>query len=418
VKTERAPRTIHAARTEKDIEAIVAQGAGRYFVGEGNLYLNVSKGGTTSWTFFYRFGGKQREMGLGSTRYVKFGRARDLAIEANYKLRCEKADPNFKPVAALTLQALLEEVIADRRATWKANNGEGKQSNSEQVWRNSFKKHAAKLMTMTVDVITLDDVLAVLRPIWGKATGFNLQERLEKVLGVAVTRGMAKQNVARWKGHLEHSGLTKKDKAAKANRKSLPAEQVEGLMLQLAADADRLIDRLLTFTILTAVRADEAREAVWSEFNLDKAEWTIPAERMKAKKEYVVPLSKQAVALLKALPRRPGVDFVFINTDTGSIWAKNTALGRLCDEGKEGGLGYAGKATVHGFRSTFSTWANAETTFDAALIDASIAHARGKTEGAYNRGALLKKRAALMQVWANLCYGEKAEIVTLQLRAA
>jgi integrase len=139
------------------------------------------------------------------------------------------------------------------------------------------------------------------------------------------------------------------------------------------------------------------RLATSSELDLDAALWTIPAERMKARREHVVPLPPRAVEILKTLrPRSPNpAPLVFADAQTGSALSENRFLNARDD------LGYRDRCMPHGFRSSFRDWAAEETTFSSEVVEMALAHAiPNKVEAAYRRGDLLAKRRKLMQSWA------------------
>ena len=189
------------------------------------------------------------------------------------------------------------------------------------------------------------------------------------------------------------------------------ASQAEGEALRRAAlcrSARRLCGKFtkrdsvsaqcLAFTILTASRTAEAIGAQWSEIDLVTAVWTIPAARMKAKRDHRVPLSDQAVELLRGLTDKlASKDFVFING--GGKPLSNMAMSELLK-----GMVPQERATVHGFRSTFSDWARDQTSYSRDVIEQCLAHTiEDKSEAAYRRGDALDKRRRLMGEWAKFC---------------
>ena len=153
----------------------------------------------------------------------------------------------------------------------------------------------------------------------------------------------------------------------------------------------------LKFLLLTFVRTTELRGATWKELDFDKAEWRIPAERMKMREQHIVPLSKQAVAVLRELHLLTGQwNYVFANQHkpTGSM-SENTMLYALYR------MGYHSKATGHGFRATASTILN-EHSFTPDLIERQLAHVeRNKVRAAYNHAQYLPERRKMMQWWAD-----------------
>lgn len=170
--------------------------------------------------------------------------------------------------------------------------------------------------------------------------------------------------------------------------------------------------RALEFAILTAARTSEAIGARWSEIDLKAATWIVPAERMKARRDHRVPLSEPALALLKALPRDPESDFVFISPMSKGEPLSNMALLATLKRMHRADL------TAHGFRSTFRDWAAETTAYPDAVVEMSLAHAIGNAvEAAYRRGDLFEKRKRLMADWASYCAANvrpKAEVVPIR----
>jgi len=169
--------------------------------------------------------------------------------------------------------------------------------------------------------------------------------------------------------------------------------------------------RLLEFTILTAARSGETRGATWSEIDLTAALWTIPAERMKAGKEHRVPLSDQALKVLREIPRTPDTDLVFPAPRNGQLsdMAMTAIMRRM-------GL----KAVPHGFRSTFRDWCSECTNYPRDVAEMALAHAIGnKVEAAYRRGDLFEKRTRLMAEWAKFCntINKGADVVPIRREA-
>jgi integrase len=167
-------------------------------------------------------------------------------------------------------------------------------------------------------------------------------------------------------------------------------------MAQLAAASSTNGRDALRFTIYNAVRSNETRFAVWAEFDLDNATWTIPGERMKAGETHIVPLSAQSIALLVRRWRERSRDdgFVF-SKDPDTPISDMTMTKLLRDGGIKG-------ATVHGFRSAFTDWAAETTDFPKEVADKVLAHKLpNKVEAAYRRTAFFGKRRKLMALWAD-----------------
>lgn len=156
----------------------------------------------------------------------------------------------------------------------------------------------------------------------------------------------------------------------------------------------------LEAVILTAARSGEVRMMEWAELNLEAGLWTVPAERMKAGREHVVPLPAQAVAFFERMKahKRGDSDFVFPGNKRGKPLSDMTLTKALRDMGVD--------AVPHGFRSTFRDWVAEQTHWSAELAEAALAHViNDKTVAAYQRGSMLEKRAQLMASWADYCAG-------------
>ena len=252
--------------------------------------------------------------------------------------------------------------------------------------------------------MTTDNVLNVLRPIWHtKAeTAVRLRGRIESVLTAATVKGLRLgENPARWRGHLAELLPARNKVAPVEHHAALPFAELPAFFLRLQA-ADGLGARALELAILTAGRTGEVLGAPWAEIDLDAALWTIPAPRMKAKREHRVPLSAPAVTLLRKLAAIRESEFVFAGqriSQTLSNMALLMALRRM----KRSDL------TAHGFRSTFRDWAAETTPFPSEVVEMALAHAVGdKVEAAYRRGDLFKKRRELMEAWGCYCTGQEA----------
>ena len=170
-----------------------------------------------------------------------------------------------------------------------------------------------------------------------------------------------------------------------------------------------LITKLcLRFLVLTAARSGEARGALWTEIDMDGAEWRIPAVRMKAHTEHRIPLSEAALDALRQARR--------FGDDSGLVFPSSRKVGRplsdmtLTKVLRDAGL--ADRTTVHGFRSSFRDWC-AETGKPRELAEAALAHTVGGVEGAYFRSDLFERRRRLMDEWATFLTGEPGGNVVL-----
>ena len=221
-------------------------------------------------------------------------------------------------------------------------------------------------------------------------------------VSAAKARGLRSgDNPALWRGHLDVL-LPRRPKLARGHHKAKPYADVPALMERLAR-LTGISTLALRFTILTAARSGEVLGATWGEIDLEVGVWTVPAERMKMRREHRVPLSPAALAILaEVAPLRPADDdgsaFVFPGQKRGrplSVMSLTMVMRRLNAD-----------ATVHGFRSAFRDWCAEETNHPREVAEQALAHVVGDaTERAYRRGDALAKRRALMQDWAGFCLG-------------
>jgi integrase len=245
--------------------------------------------------------------------------------------------------------------------------------------------------------IGTDDVLAVLRPIWlSKAeTAKRLRGRIEKILDAAKARDLRPRdsmNPAAWRGHLALL-LPSQSKLQRGHHAALSWKEAPAFMAALRT-RNAMAARCLEFVLLTAARSGEALGATWGEVNLETSVWIVPAERMKAGTEHVVPLCSDAVALLVRLrpeSPKPALPIFTINGARRSNMAMAMLLRRM----------EHGDVTTHGFRSTFRDWAGDATDYPRELIEQALAHTiQNKAERAYRRGTAIDRRRKLMEDWA------------------
>lgn len=297
--------------------------------------------------------------------------------------------------ATKTFKQCAESYIDDHADGWRnAKHG--------QQWSNTLATYAyPHIGAMAVSDVKLPHVLTCLEPIWRTKTetASRVRGRIEAVLSWATVRGYRSgENPARWRGYLDQL-LPARNKIAKAEHfPALPVDAMPDFMQALRLRSG-IAARALEFIILTAARSGEVLEAVWPEINLDDGVWTVPAERMKAEKDHRVPLSDQAVALLRALPRMQGSEFVFPGVRAGRPLS-NGSLKAVMKRMKV-------DAVPHGFRSTFRDWAGDRTQFPRELAEAALAHTLSSAvEAAYRRGDALERRREMMQTWADFAYSK------------
>ena len=377
----------------------------------GGLYLQVGPEGTKAWIFRYMREGRARKMGLGPLGTVTLAEAREAARDAR-KLLLQKIDP----IDARAADEAAKRVI-ERKAKTFRECAEAYIDAHKDSWTN--KKHAAQWGAtlkaycypdpparpvwndLPISAIDTGMVLEVISPLWKTKTetASRLRGRIESILDWATIRGYREGlNPARWKGHLDKT-LPKRSKVQKVrHQRALAFDAVPGFLAVLR-EQDALAARLLEFITLTAVRTSEAIGATWEEVDFDAKVWTIPAERMKAKREHKVPLSAAALSLLRALHRNSTSAYVFPSPMRKAAPLSNMACLQLLER-----MGKRGDTTVHGMRSSFRDWAAERTSFTREVAEMALAHViENKVEAAYRRGDLFDKRRKMMDAWAAFC---------------
>ncbi|MDF2493697.1 site-specific integrase [Sphingomonas sp.] len=377
---------------------------GKYSDGR-NLYLHVGKNGSKSWLFIYRREGKDKMRGLGSLKAIGLAEAREKAAEYRAMLRRGEEPPVYrgtfkKPEAGRTFKDITERYIAAHRETWR-------NPKSEAQWRSSLTQYAYPVMgDMDVGDIGVSHVHEVLEPIWTAKhdTAKKVRGRMGLILGYAAGLDLRPDlDLTRSGGKLDHL-LPKSARLRRTEgHASLPYAELPTFMDELRK-RDGIAAGALEFLILTAARTTEVLEARWREVDLDAGVWTVPADRMKAGREHRVPLTPAALAVLKSQPRDKGEEFIFISQSMGGGTLTNMAMTALLKR-----MGRKDGVTVHGFRSTFRTWA-AEQCLDVPreIAEAALAHTVGGVEGAYQRGDYWHTRRTLMERFAAYCDGEVA----------
>lgn len=390
------------------------------------LQIQVQPSGNKSWLLRIRIGNKRREIGLGAYPDTGVAAARDKARE----LRDRVANGNDPVAERRAAKAAVATEQKRRLPFTKAMDSylaakvtEFRNDKHKVQWRSTLATYAVPLIGAS-DVADIDvqDIQRVLmQDVTDKAgniegalwlvrteTASRLRGRIEGVLAWATVAGHREgDNPARWKGNLD-AVMPKPGKVAKIDNQ--PAVQIDDLPEFMATLRTRagIAARALEFGLLCGSRSGEVRGAEWSEIDLDAAIWTIPASRMKMKREHRVPLSDAAVALLGSLARRDDSPYVFPAVRGGMLSDMTlSAVMRRMHEAEPGRwVDRVSKrpAVPHGFRSTFRDWAAERTDFPSDMAEISLAHNVGTAvEQAYRRGDMVEKRRLLMAKWADFC---------------
>lgn len=369
----------------------------------GGLYLQVGASGSASWVLRYTIQYKTREMGLGSQASWSLAEARKRA-EKLRQLISDGIDPISRREDERKARTDAEAAKAKRKLFRECVLEFHK--HRSLGWRNA--KHSAQFLTtlqsyanpvlgeLWVSDITPDLVARAVEPLWQSKleTAQRLRSRIRMVLVWSVAKGYRGPISSDFwdtvKASLVHLGARKQAHFAKCEH------QAAGGLLHrvLTSDASETVKLAFMFTVLTAARSGETRGATWDEIDLLNQVWKIPGERMKAHAEHQVPLSSQAVEILRRA-RRLNEDSPVVFPGRFGKPLSDMAFTQLLRRLEAG-------CTMHGFRSTFRDWVSEETDFEGAVAEKALAHKiPDKVEAAYRRGALLKKRQTLMQAWAD-----------------
>ena len=390
---KRAPEMSALAVRRLDSEGVHAVG------GVAGLLLRIQSNGSRSWVLRTTIAGRRRDMGLGSFPEVSLSRAREKAAALKDQIR-EGLDPIAERRSAQSAlrAAAAKSVTFDEvaRRYMLAKGDEFSNDKHRRQWSTTLQTYASPILgALPVDRIELAHVVQALDGIWRSKTetATRVRGRIEKVLDFAIVSGFREPpNPAMWKGNLDAVLPAPGKLKTVKHHKALPYTQMPEFMAALRS-REAMTARALELLILTAARSGEVRGATWDEIDLDGAVWRIPGERMKAGRPHAVPLSADAVRLLKGLPGRDGLVFPAQRTTMLTDMAISALLKRMGWE-----------ATPHGMRSTFRDWIAERTSYPWEVAEQALAHTiPSATERAYRRGDLFAKRARLMEEWAAYC---------------
>jgi len=362
--------------------------------GEG-LFLVIMPSGSKYWRFRYFFAGKEKLLALGVYPEIGLADARERRAQAR-KTLAGGGDPG-EAKKETKRQAILKsanafDVVA--REWFEKRKPNWAQSSAELMLDRLERYILPKLGPTPIADITAPEVLAMLRVVEEKGTletAHRLMQMCGQIFMYAIATGRAERNpVPDLRGALATPVVK--------HHSFLKASDLPLFLKKLGAFDGAVQTKLaLRFLLLTFVRTNELRGAQWTEIEWAKAEWRIPAERMKMKELHIVPLSRQAIAVLRELEKHSGSrQYVFPNQHKpAAFMSENTMLYALYR------MGYHSRTTAHGFRSTASTILN-EHGFRAEVIERQLAHTeRNTVRAAYNHAQYLPERRKMMQWWAD-----------------
>ena len=369
---------------------------GKHFDGAG-LYLELTATGGRYWRMKYRFGGKEKRLAFGVYPGVSLKAARDKAAEARKVLqaggdpgllrKAEKARAAHESVN--TLEAVASDWMKHQAARWDVETAGRIRASLEN---DIFKKLGSRPLAS----IKPGEVMAAVKAIEKRGASDQAGRVLQRVKAVYRWAVIHERIEANQMLDLVPSEILQPRQVQ--HRAAMSDKELPIFLPKLAAyDGDPSTAHALRLLILTATRPGETRGARWAEFDLDAAVWTIPAERMKMRNEHLVPLSSQAVDVLRTMQALSGGrELVFPSPSYPSKPLSentfNSALARM---------GYKNTATAHGFRALFSTVAN-ECGWNPDVIERQLAHKEAnEVRAAYHRSAYMEERVRLMQWWAD-----------------
>lgn len=385
--------------------------------GVSGLHLQVSSKDARSWVLRTLIGSKRRDMGLGGYPDVSLAQARERARQYKEQIRqgtdpiAEKRAARVALMAAQAKEMTFSEAAQHCHA---AKTPEFRNEKHKKDWISSLERYAFPIIgRLPVSEVTLPHILQILKPIWESKTetATRLRQRIESVLTWATVSGFRSgDNPARWDGNLKEV-LPNPGKITKRKHyPALPWQEVGQFMADLR-NKEGIAPRALEFAILTAARSGEVRGMTWDEIDLEQKIWIVPADRIKAGKRHKVPLSPDAVKLLKSLPAFEGTRYVFPAPRGGKL--SDMALAAVVRRMKV-------NAVPHGFRSTFKDWARSCTSYPDEVSELALAHVNNDaTRAAYARDELLPKRKRLMNDWARFCntVQKKGDVVPIRKRS-
>ncbi|WP_247869542.1 site-specific integrase [Herbaspirillum sp. ST 5-3] len=383
--------------------------------GDG-LYLQVSATGAKSWILRFMLNKRAREMGIGAYPLYSLSEARERAKKYRQLVK-DGIDPiehrkaeREKNLMATAQRRTFEECAHEYQ---KLHASGWKNAKHASQWVNTLATYAfPEFGKKDISDVSKADVLRALEPIWATKpeTASRVRQRIRAVLDWAAARDYRRGHDPHIWDQISQSLPKTKDIKKSKHFAACPYTGIYDALTSIKnSNAGETVKHAFEFIILAAARSGEVRGAQWAEIDFEEKKWTIPAERMKAKREHRVPLSPRAIEILKAQQQVTGKNAsgLIFASDKDKPYSDMTftmALRRLGHE-----------FTVHGFRSTFRDWAAEQTAFPREVCEAALAHVSAKdaTEAAYFRSDLFEKRRQLMEAWATYCATEKkpAEVV-------
>jgi integrase len=380
------------------------------------LYLKKGSSGAGSYFYRYRLGGERLVMGLGSADKVKLAEAKTMARELSAQ-RDKGIDPAAQR-AKERAEALAQAQAEEKRVSFsqaaasflKAHGPSWKGRYARAQWWNPVRDYALPIIgDLLLDDIRVEHVVTVIKKAekaGAKETARRLRARIESVLNAAGALGqrdLTRQNPADTKLiSYAHPSRRKGEREHYRRRELGDAPATLRALKGLAADSTALA--AWVFMIATAARPSEALQARWSEIDIDRKLWTVPASRMKNNRKHVAPLSSIALEILERQAKVRMGDAVFPGPH-GTPLAYNAFAIAPGKAGVDAG-------TPHSWRSVFRDACGDRLRVDRDLAEAALSHTLGAVEGAYRRETAIEARRPVMESYANWLLDEGANVIT------
>jgi integrase len=406
--------------TIKKIESLIKRKQfGRH--PDGNqLYLNIREPeGTASWVFRFTLNGKRPWHGFGSydsKHSLQWAREQVLEFKTLVKKgidpRDHKRDEQESARQANnlnknTFQKVAKSYISENQPSWSSEV-------TKKQWPNSLRDYVYPIIgSKPVHLITIHDVLSVLRPIWSEknTTARRVRSRIENILDYSTTLEMREgNNPAVWRGNL-NMVLPAPSKLHKIKpHPAIPYNELHDFLVELRSRKG-VGARALEFTILTGSRTRPLLLAKWEDIDFDNSIWNCPEGNMKSRKFFRIPLCEPAMEIIHNQRKTSRGEYIFGHEQTGKMSSNNCMLYTIYR------MGHKGKVTTHGMRSTMRDWAGETTKYSERIVEVCLDHmVNTAVEAAYQRGDYLIKRREIMDGWGRFCYPSENRVIHIRKR--
>lgn len=392
-----ASKEIKPITSDRQLKALKIQDKDYVRSAAPNLQIRVRKTGSKLWNFNYRHPNTKRRinMGLGSYPTIKLAEARELAEQARRLVQLGIDPKEERDNARKQELAKTEHVFENVAKNWfDVKCSAVSDDHAIDVWRSLENYILPKLGKLNINDLDAPTVIEVLKPIEAKGsleTVKRLSQRLNEIMEFAANTGIITANPI--------SGIRSAfKKPTKQNMLTIKPEELPELLEAISEASIKKVTRyLILWQLHTMVRPSEAAGAKWEEIDWDNELWIIPAERMKKKREHIVPLTPETLKILEKLrPISEHREHLFPADRNPRTHCNNQTANAAIKR-----MGFAGRLVSHGLRSLASTTLN-DNGFPPHIVEAALAHAKdNEVEAAYNRAKYLKQRKDMMNWWSN-----------------